>query len=132
MTNIQSFDRFVSSGMKSEGFKPAKERSDIKRIGPHRLPGKPGKIRPVQPPSKPKPDRVNQPLFQMGGKVNEFLNVPESFEKARKNINELSDYLLMSKDDLCNIIYNGINLSDDFTKNTKDKIITLAYSYGLI
>ena len=58
MTNIQTYDQFVSSWMKSEG---------VRRIGPHRdKPGKPGRPgRPIgfPPPSKPKPNS-KQPICQ--------------------------------------------------------------------
>ena len=68
MANIQSYDEFVASGMKSEGIKNFN--AGPRRIGPQRpLPGRPGKPgRPIAPPSKPKPKK-DRPICQ-GDKIN--------------------------------------------------------------
>jgi hypothetical protein len=51
MTNMKTYDEFIKEG-------------GIKRIGPHRIPRKPGMpVKPVNPLPKPKPNS-KQPVFQ--------------------------------------------------------------------
>ena len=144
MGNIQSYDQFVASGMKSEGIRNI---GGPRRIGPQRpLPGRPGKPgRPLGPPSKPKPkpdrpvclDKVNeltQPFPQKDGDY--------KFEQAISSLYNLSLHLEMPEKDLCELIYNGyLDWSNPDDKEevingikipNEEKINALAYSYGLI
>lgn len=127
MANVQSYAKFVSSGMKGVD-------SGIRRIGPEvpGKPGRPGRPRPGFTPPKPKTKPIKPTTFKGGEKINEFLNVPnEEMNGARLNMKELSEYLNIEETDLCDIIYNGILANDEYSDNT-EQINTLAYSYGLI
>lgn len=141
MGNMQTYDQFVASGMKSEGIRnigrPRRIGSQRPLFGRH---GKPGHL--LGPPSKPKP-KPDRPVCV--DKVNEKgrYNLGDGdFDMARFYLDGLSKYLEMPEKDLCELIYNGyLDWSNPYDKEevingikipNEEKINALAYSYGLI
>jgi len=63
-------------------------------------------------------------------KLNESNISDIEFDKARKNMKELSEYLEMDEKRLMEIIYFG--WEENWKPTSEEKMTSLAYSYGLI
>lgn len=67
MANVQTYEEFVSTGMKKLGDVNS---AGIRKVGPHiPAPGRPGRTKPGFNPPKPKPKPTKVPVFS-GDKLN--------------------------------------------------------------